>query len=52
MFISFYKLYLKKKIRKKINIPILFNLIKLFQNHIQINRVKSKALSHTTFIIL
>ncbi len=30
IFISFYKLYLKKKIKKKANISILFNLIKLF----------------------
>ncbi len=30
IFTSFYELYLKKKIRKKINILILFNLIKLF----------------------
>ncbi len=52
IFISFYKLYLKKKIRKKMNISILFDLIKLFRNHIQINRAESKALSHTAFVML
>ncbi len=34
MFASFYKLYLKKKIKKRVNILILFDLIELFQNYI------------------
>jgi len=52
IFASFYKLYLEKKIKKKANILILFNLIKSFRNHIRINRTESKALSHTAFAIL
>ena len=52
IFTSFYELYLKKKIRKKINILILFNLIKLFQNYIQINRIEFKTSSYKAFITL
>ncbi len=52
MFASFYKLYLKKKIRKKMNISTLFDLIKLFRNHIWINRVEFKTLFYIAFTML
>ncbi len=52
MFASSYELYLEKKIRKRANIPTLFDLIKSFRNHIRINRAESKAPSHTAFVTL
>jgi len=52
MFTSFYELYLKKKIRKRANIPILFDLIESFRNHIRINRAEFKAPSYTAFVTL
>ncbi len=52
IFTSFYKLYLKKKIKKRANILILFDLIKSFRNHIRINKTEFKTLSYTAFATL
>ncbi len=52
IFANLYKIALKRNIYKNINILSIFNLIKSFQNYLQINKIVFKTLSYTAFIIL
>ena len=52
IFVNLYKIALKRNIYKNINILSIFNLIKSFQNYLQINKIVFKTLSYTAFIIL
>ncbi len=52
IFADLYKIVLKRDIYKNIDISLIFNLIELFQNYLQINKIVFKTLSYTAFIIL
>ncbi len=52
IFVSLYKIALERDIYRNINILLIFDLIKLFQNHLQINKIIFKTLSYIAFIIL
>ena len=52
IFINLYKITLKRNIYRNINILLIFDLIKLFQNYLQINKIISKTFSYIAFTIL
>ncbi len=52
IFADLYEIVLERNIYRNINILLIFDLIKLFQNYLQINKIISKTFSYIAFTIL